>query len=98
MAVSKSLNKRELFEKTKWFADEKYDPVAQRVIDKHVRRLVLLMKVIEEKGMMPLDKIERCVVRAFEKAEYLYYGLGEHEIMQVVKMERENDKGRKGNR
>lgn len=95
--VSKRLNNRDVY-KTSWFSDEKYDSVAEKSIDKHVRRLVMLMKVIESKGIMPLDKTERCVIRAFERAEYLYYGLDEHELMQVVKMERANVKGRDRNK
>ena len=95
--VSERLSKREVY-KTRWFSDEKYDSHAEKAIDKHVRRLVMLIKYIDAKGIMPLEKTERCVIRAFEKAEYLYYGLDEHGLMQVVKMERGNVKGRNGNK
>ena len=93
--VSKRLNNREVFPKTNWFADEKFDKTSELAINKQVRKVVLLMKCIEE---MPMDKTERCVIRAFEKAEMLYYGLTKHELMELVGREESNDKGRKRNR
>lgn len=98
MTVSKRLNNREVFQKTNWFADEKYDSVAEKAINKHVRRLVLTMRIADECGRMPIEKSERCVIRAFEKAEMLYYGLTKQELMELVDMENANAKGRKGNK
>lgn len=97
MAVSEKLNNREVFPKTSWFSDEKYDKTSEMAINKQVRRLVLLMRCIEESGRMPLDKTERCVIRAFEKAEMLYYGLTTEELRELVGAEERNVKGRKGN-
>ena len=96
--VSNRLNNREVFPKTNWFADEKYDKTSEMAINKQVRRLVLLMKCVEESGRMPMAKTERCVIRAFEKAEMLYYGLTKQELMDIVGKEQSNDEGRKGNR
>ena len=96
--VSKRLNNREVFPKTNWFADEKYDKVAELAIRKQVRRLVLLMKCAEVSGRMPLDKAERCVIRAFENAEMLYYGLTEQELKDIVRREESNAKGRERNK
>lgn len=98
MLVSERLSKCEVFPKTNWFADEKYDKTSELAINKQVRKVVLLMKCIEESGRMPLDKTERCVIRAFKKAEMLYYGLSKHELMELVGKEESNDKGRKRNR
>lgn len=96
--VSEKLNNRQVFEKTKWYADEAFDKVSKDVIDKHVRRLVLAMKCIEASGREPLDKIERRVIRSFETAEFMYYGLGERELRMLVEREESNAKGRKGNK
>lgn len=98
MRVSESLNKREVFPKTNWFADEVYDKTSELAINKQVRKVVLLMRCIEESGRMPMEKTERCVIRAFEKAEMLYYGLSKHELMEIVGREESNDKGRTRNR
>lgn len=98
MLVSERLNNREVFPKTNWFADEKYDKTAELAINKQVRRLVLLMRCVEESGRMPLDKTERCVIRAFEKAEMLYYGLTPQELKDLIGREEANVKGRKGNK
>ena len=97
MAVSEKLNNRQVFPKTSWFSDEKYDKTTELAINKQVRRVVLLMRCIEESGRMPLDKTERCVIRAFEKAEMLYYGLTATELKELVGAEERNVKGRKGN-
>ena len=96
--VSERLNNKQVFEKTVWYADEKFDRVAKDAIDKQVRRLVLTMKCIEASGREPLDKIERYVIRAFGTAEFMYYGLDKRELMILVEKEKSNDKGRKGNK
>lgn len=97
MLVSERLNNREVFPKTNWFSGEKYDKVTELAINKQVRRVVLLMKCAEVSGRMPLDKAERCVIRAFEKAEMLYYGLTDEEVKKLVEREESNAKGRKRN-
>lgn len=97
MLVSERLNNREVFPKTNWFSGEKYDKVTELAINKQVRRVVLLMRCAEISGRMPLDKAERCVIRAFEKAEMLYYGLSDEEIKKLVEREESNAKGRKRN-
>ena len=96
--VSERLNDREVFKKSDWFSDEKFDKVAGDAISKQVRKLVLLMKCVEASGREPLDKVERRVIRAFEQAEFLYYGLDKHELMQIVERENANVKGRNGNK
>ena len=98
MAVSEKLNNREVFPKTSWFSDERYDKTSELAINKQVRRLVLLMRCIEESGRMPLEKSERCVIRAFEKAEMLYYGLSRQDLKELIGREENNVKGRKGNK
>ena len=94
--ISERLNNREVLPKTNWFSDEKYDAATERAINKHVRRLVITMRMAELTGRMPLDKCERCVIRAFEKAEMLYCGLDIKQLMDVVEMEKKNDKGHVG--
>ena len=49
MAVSEKLNNRQIFPKTSWFSDEKYDKTSELAINNQVRRLVLLMRCIEER-------------------------------------------------
>lgn len=95
--VSKRLNNREVFPKTNWFADEKYDKVAEKAINKHVRRLVLTMKCADESGRMSLDKAERCVIKAFERYEMLYYGMSLKDLKKQIEWEESNAKGRKRN-
>ena len=98
MGVSEKLNNREVFPKTNWFSDERYDKTSELAINKQVRKLVLLMRCIEESGRMPLDKTERCVIRAFENAEMLYYGLTTAELKELVESEERNVKGRERSR
>ena len=75
-----------------------FDAEGKALINKVVRKLVLLMGSLEVHGIMTREQIEDCVLTAFENAEYLYYGLGEHELMMIVDKEIANDKGRKRNR
>ena len=96
--VSERLNKREVFGKTQWFSGETYDKTSELAINKQVRKLVLLMRCVEESGRMPMDKTERCVIRAFEKAEMLYYGLTTEELKDLIGKEESNAKGRKRNK
>lgn len=95
MLVSERLNNREVFPKTNWFANEKYDAVTERAISKHVRRLVLTMMFAHLSGRQTVDKSERCVIRAFERAEMLFYGLNKEELLKVIEMENNNAEGRK---
>lgn len=90
--IAEQLAKRTLYE---WRADKKFDRDANAVIDKAVRRLVLVMRSLEVEGVMSREDIEDCIIRAMEKAEWLYYGLDELELMQIVDKEIANDNGRK---
>ena len=74
---------------------EYHDKESKALINRLVRKLVLLMRSLEVHGVMTRGQIEDCVLTAFENAEYLYYGLGEHELMTIVDKEIANDKGRK---
>lgn len=75
-----------------------FDAEGKALINKAVRKLVLLMRSLEVHGIMTREQIEDCVLTAFENAEYLYYGLGERELMMIVDKEIANDKGRKRHR
>ena len=96
--ISERLNDRQVFTKTKWYADESFDRLSKDVIDKHVRKLVLAMKCIEASGREPLEKIERQVIRAFGTAEFMYYGLDKRELKILVEREEKNAKGRERNK
>ncbi len=76
-------------------AERRHDAQGKALINRAVRKLVLLMRGLELHGVMTREQIENCVIRAFETAEYLYYGLSEHELMAVIDREVANDKGRK---
>ena len=88
MKVSERLNNKEVFPKTNWFADEKFNEEAERAIDKLVSRLVITMRMADLTGKMPIDKCERCVIRAFERAEMLYYGADIAELMKIIEREK----------
>lgn len=89
--LSGKLAERPLFNTRK----KSFDKDAQAVIDKAVRKLVMSMRAFELKGVMSREDIEECVLNSMENAEYLYYGLAEHELMQIIDMEINNDKRRK---
>jgi hypothetical protein len=76
----------------------KSNPKAEAIIDRLVRRLVLFMRCAEEDGAMSRDRIEACVLRAFENAEFLYYGLTSEELMTMIEMELRNERIRKRNK
>ena len=97
--VSEKLKLRVVY-KDRWETDaeRRHDTQGKALINRAVRRLVLLMRGLELHGVMTPAQIENCVIHAFETAEYLYYGLSEHELMAVVDREVANDKGRNGNR
>lgn len=97
MLVSERLYNREVLPNTWRLSGETFDKVAEKAIEKHVRRVVLTMKFAELSGRMSLDKAERCVIRAFGKAEMMYYGLDKQELMSVIEKEKANAKGRKRN-
>ncbi len=61
--------------------EQEYDKEGKALINRIVRKLVLLMKSLEAYDIMTREQIEDCVLSAFESAEYLYYALGEHELM-----------------
>ena len=70
---------------------------AEAIIDRLVRRLVLFMVCAEKDGAMSRDRIEACVLKAFENAEFLYYGLTSDELLTLIEMEWRNEKVRKRN-
>ena len=91
--ISDKLADKVLFQ---WREDrDPFDREAKMVIDRGVRRVVMLMRAFETHGYGTREDIEEAVLQAFERAEYLYYGLDEHEIMSVIKMEGRNEKGRR---
>ena len=96
--ISEDLRKRALF-KARWETDHAriHDPEAKALINRAVRKVVMLMAGLEAHGVMTREQIENCVIHEFEKAEHLYYGLQKHELMLAVDREVANDKGRKGN-
>lgn len=91
--VHDKLQNRDVFKQT-FYSDIKFNQDAKDLIDKCVRRLVLAMKSIEADGIESREQIEKYVIRAFEQAEYLYYGLDEHELMTVLDLEKKNEKAR----
>lgn len=91
--VHEKLQNRDVFKQV-FLPDMKFDQDARDILDKCVRRVVLAMKSIEADGVQTREEIERYVIRAFGQAEYLYYGLDEHELMTVLDMEKKNDKAR----
>lgn len=97
--ISEKLKARVLY-KDRWETDaeRRHDAEGKALIHRAVRKLVLLMRSLEVHGIMTREQIENCVIHAFEQAEYLYYGLSEHELMMIVDKEIANDKGRKRNR
>ena len=94
--MSERLRERPIFS---WREDtDSLTSEEQALIDRAVRKLVLLMKAYEAHGVARRDVIEEAVIDAFEKAEYMYYALSEHEIMQVIEWESRNEKGRRQHR
>lgn len=91
--VQDKLENRRVLEQV-FSPDMRFNQDAKDLIDKCVRRLVLAMKSIEADGVESREQIEKYVIRAFGNAEYLYYGLSEHELMTVLDLEKKNDKAR----
>lgn len=71
---------------------------APTVIDNAVRNLVLAMRMYETQGAMDREQVETCVLRAFENAEFMYYGLDKDSLMAIARMERNNDKTRRNSK
>ena len=90
--ISKKLEDRVLFQ---WREDRRLNREEQALIDRAVRKLVLLMRAYETHGIASRETIEEAVLRAFEKCEYMYYALDENEIMSVIKMEARNERYRR---
>ena len=90
--MAAELAKRTLYE---WRPDKKFDKDAEAVIDKAVRKLALVMISLEVKNVMSPEDIEDCVINAMGKAEWLYRGLDEDELMLVIDKEIANDNARK---
>ena len=91
--ISERLKARVLFSKKR---EAKIN--APSVIDKGVRNLVLAMKIYEEHGAMNREQIETCVIRAFENAEFMYYGLDKDSLLAIARMEENNVNARKNSR
>lgn len=91
--VQDKLQNRSVLEQA-FVPDIRFNQDAKDLIDKCVRRLVLAMKSIEADGIETREQIEKYVIHAFGQAEYLYYGLSEHELMTVLDLEKKNDKAR----
>ena len=90
--MSELLRNRPIF---RWREDKPLRREEQALIDQAVRRLVMLMVALEVKGEINRDVIEEAVLKAFEKNEFVYYGLDEYGIMSVIKMEARNEEGRR---
>lgn len=96
--ISEALRRRALYGARVGTAHERlHNPEVKILINRAVRKVVMLMAALEKHGVMTREQIEDCVLREFEKAEYLYYGLQEHELMTAVDKEIKNDKRRKRN-
>ena len=89
--LSEQLGNRVLFQ---WREDRKLDREAQDLINRAVRRLVLLMRAYEVHGVGSRDAIESAVLRAFEASELAYYALDEDELMAIIRLEGENARNR----
>lgn len=91
--MSEKLRERPLFN---WREDKgNLTHEEQALIDRAVRRLVLLMKAYETHGVASRDVIEEAVLESFEKAELTYYAFDEREIMQIIEWEARNEKRRR---
>ena len=94
--MSERLRERPIFS---WREDtDSLTSEEQALIDRAVRRLVLLMKAYETHGVASREVIEEAVIHSLEKAEFRYYALSEHEIMHVIEWESRNEKGRRQHR
>lgn len=68
---------------------------APTVIDNAVRNLVLVMRLYEVVNAMSREQVETQVLRSFENAEWMYYGLDEESLIAIAEMRRNNDKARR---
>ena len=87
--LSEALRKRPLFSEKR---EAKIK--APSVIDRAVRNLVLAMRIYEEHEALSREQVETFVLRAFENAEFMYYGLDKDSLMAIAEMEIKNDKMR----
>ena len=90
--ISNQLENRVLF---RWKDDKRLSCEYQSLVDKAVRKLVLLMKAYETHGIADRETIERAVIHAFETCEKRYYCFNNEEVMAVIEMETRNEKGRR---
>lgn len=81
----------------KWVFEKKFNPTAKELILGAVTKLTLLMRMIEEAGIMSREDIEDCVICALEFKEAMYYGMDKESLEAVIDKEIANDKVRKGN-
>lgn len=89
--LSERLAKRTLYE---WRPDKTFDREITDRVNKAMRKLVLVMRMLEVRDGLSRTDVEDLVINALEKAEYLYYGLEEHELMQIAGKEKNNDEVR----
>lgn len=89
--LSERLAKRTLYE---WRPDKQFDREITDRVNKAMRKLVLVMRMLEVRDGLSRTDVEDLVINALEKAEYLYYGLEEHELMQIAGKEKNNDEVR----
>ena len=89
--LSERLANRTLYE---WRPDKTFDREITDRVNKAMRKLVLVMRTLEVRDGMSRTDVEDLVINALEKAEYLYYGLEEHELMQIAGKEKNNDEVR----
>jgi hypothetical protein len=86
--LSERLANRTLYE---WRPDKSFDRETIDAVNKAMRKLVLVMRLLEVRDGLSRTDVEDLVISALEKAEYLYYGLEEHELMQIAGKEKDND-------
>jgi hypothetical protein len=89
--LSERLKDRTLYEPR---SEKAFDRATTDVINKAMRKLVLVMRLLEVRDGMSRSDVEDMVVSALEKAEYLYYGLEEHELLEIAGKEKANDERR----
>lgn len=88
--LSETLRQKPLFKEQR---QAKID--APTVIDNAVRNLVLVMRLYEVMNAMSREQVETQVLRSFESAEWMYYGLDEESLIAIAEMRKNNDKARR---
>ena len=70
--LSERLANRTLYE---WRPDKSFDRETTDAVNTAMRKLVLVMRLLEVRDGLSRTDVEDLVINALEKAEYLYYGL-----------------------